>query len=60
MLNWGVLSNRIDSSIRLGLGARKLNSIILPTRDSSPPIDEILAKFNNKNVFSSLDFTSGY
>lgn len=49
-----------DGSFRLCLDARKLNTIILLTHDSSPPIDDILAKFNNKNVFSSLDFTSGY
>lgn len=73
MLNWGVIERsdapynnplvtvvKTDGSIRLCLDARKLNTIILPTRDSSPPIDEILAKFNNKNIFSSLDFTSGY
>lgn len=73
MLNWGVIERsdapynnplvtvvKSDGSIRLCLDARKLNTIILPTRDSSPPIDEILAKFNNKSIFSSLDFTSGY
>ncbi|VVC38660.1 Reverse transcriptase domain, partial [Cinara cedri] len=73
MLNWGVIERsdapynnplvtvvKPDGSIRLCLDARKLNSIILPTRDSSLPIDEILAKFNSKNVFTTLDFTSGY
>lgn len=49
-----------DGSIRLCLDARRLNTIIEPTRDSSPPIDDILAKFNNKLVFSTLDLASGY
>lgn len=73
MLEWGVIERsdapynnplvtvgKSDGSIRLCLDARKLNTIILPTRDSSPPMDEILAKFNDKHIFSSLDFTSGY
>ncbi|CAI6354299.1 unnamed protein product [Macrosiphum euphorbiae] len=51
---------KADGSIRLCLDARKLNTVILPTRDASPPIDDILAKFNNKNIFSFLDFSSGY
>lgn len=42
------------------LDARRINKIISPTRDSSPPIDDILAKFNNKYFFSTLDFASGY
>ncbi|CAI6372039.1 unnamed protein product [Macrosiphum euphorbiae] len=29
-------------------------------RDSSPPLDEVLARFGGKAMFSSLDFTSGY
>jgi len=73
MIKWGVIERsdspynnplvtvvKADGSIRLCLDARKLNTIILPTRDASPPIDEILAKFNNKSFFSSLDFSSGY
>lgn len=73
MLEWGVIERsdsaynnplvtvvKPDGSIRLCLDARKLNTIILPTRDTSPPIDEILAKFNKKSIFSSLDFVSGY
>lgn len=51
---------KTDGSIRLCLDARKLNTIILPTRDASPPIDDILAKFKNKAFFSSQDFFSGY
>lgn len=73
MLQWGVIERsdspynnplvtviKTDGSIRLCLDARKLNTIILPTRDASPPIDDILAKFDNKSFFSSLDFSSGY
>jgi len=73
MIKWGVIERsdspynnplvtviKVDGSIRLCLNARKLNTIILPTRDASPPVDEILAKFNNKSFFSSLDFSSGY
>jgi len=29
-------------------------------RDSSPPLDELLARFGGKAIFSSLDFTAGY
>ncbi|CAI6343011.1 unnamed protein product [Macrosiphum euphorbiae] len=67
MIQWGVIERsdspynnplvtviKTDGSIRLCLDARKLNTIILPTRDASPPIDDILAKFNNKSFFSSL------
>lgn len=73
MIQWGVIERsdspynnplvtviKTDGSIRLCLDARKLNTIILPTRDASPPIDDILAKFNDKCFFSSLDFSSGY
>lgn len=47
---------KANGSIRLCLDARKLNTVILSTRDASPPIDDILAKFNNKNIFSSRFF----
>jgi len=73
MIKWGVIERsdspynnplvtviKADGTLRLCLDARKLNTIILPTRDASPPIDDILAKFNNKSFFSSLDFSSGY
>lgn len=73
MLEWGVIERsdspynnpivtvlKTDGTIRLCLDARRLNTIILPTRDASPPIDDILAKFNSKSIFSSLDFVSGY
>jgi len=73
MIEWGVIERssspynnplvtvvKSDGSIRLCLDARKLNTIILPTRDASPPVDDILAKFNNKSFFSSLDFSSFY
>ncbi|CAI6376594.1 unnamed protein product [Macrosiphum euphorbiae] len=29
-------------------------------RDSSPPLDELLARFGGKAIFSSIDFTAGY
>lgn len=73
MIEWGVVERsdspynnpilsvqKPDGSMRLCLDARRLNSIISPTRDYSPPIEEILAKFNNKLYFSTLDFASGY
>lgn len=73
MIEWGVIERsdspynnplvtviKSDGSIRLCLDARKLNTLILPTRDASPPIDEILAKFHSKSYFSTLDFASGY
>jgi hypothetical protein len=73
MLQWGVIercsspySNPIicvgkaDGSVRICLDARRVNKIILPMRDSSPPLDEILARFGGKAIFSSIDFTAGY
>lgn len=73
MLDWGVIEHsdsshnnpilsvqKADGYIRLCLDARKLNSIILPTRKSSLPIDETLAKFHDKYIFSTLDFSSRY
>lgn len=73
MIDWGVIerssspySNPIlcvaksDGSVRLCLDARRINRIILPMRDSSPPLDELLARFGGKSIFSSLDFTTGY
>lgn len=66
MIEWGVIERssspynnplitivKSDGSIRLCLDTRKLSTIILPTRDASPPVDDILAKFNNKLFFSS-------
>lgn len=73
MLEWGVIercsspySNPIicvgkaDGSVRICLDARRVNKIILPMRDSSPPLDELLARFGGKTIFSSIDFTAGY
>jgi len=73
MLDWGVIERseaaynnpilsvrKPDGSIPLCLDARKLNTVIEPTRDSSPPIDDILAKFHDKKYFTTLDFISGY
>ncbi|KAF0746040.1 Integrase catalytic domain-containing protein [Aphis craccivora] len=40
-----------------------ISNLMTPTKlnhSSPPPIDDILAKFNNKSFFSSLDFSSGY
>lgn len=69
MIEWGVIERssspynnplvtvvKSDESIRLCLDARKLNTIILPTRDASPPVDDILAKFNNNFIFLLLIF----
>lgn len=73
MLDWGVIErcsspysspiicvSKADGSVRLCLDARRINKIILPMRDSSPPLDELLAKFGGKSIFTSLDFTAGY
>lgn len=73
MLKWGIIERsdsaynnpilsvqKPDGSIRPCLDARRLNSIIVPTRDYSPPIDETLANFHNKTIFSTIDFASGY
>lgn len=73
MLNWGVIERcsspyanpivcvgKPDGSVRLCLDARRINRLIVPMRDSSPPLDELLARFGGKTVFSSLDFTTGY
>lgn len=73
MLDWGVIERssspyaspiicvkKSDGSVRLCLDARRINKIIVPTRDASPPLDELLARFHGKHFFSSLDFSSGY
>lgn len=73
MLNWGVIERcsspysspiicvgKSDGSVRLCIDARRINKIILPMRDSSPPLNELLASFGGKSIFSSVDFTSGY
>lgn len=73
MLNWGVIErcsspysnlivcvNKTDGTVRLCLDDRRVNRIILPMHDSSPALDELLARFCGKSFFSSLDFTSGY
>jgi hypothetical protein len=73
MLEWGVIercsspySNPIicvgkaDGSVQLCLDARRVNKIILPMRNSSPPLDELLARFSGKAIFFSIDFTAGY
>lgn len=73
MLDWGVVercssaySNPIicvgkpDGSVRLCLDARKINRLIIPMRDTSSPLNELLAQFGGKSLFSSLDFTAGY
>lgn len=49
-----------DGSVRLCLDARRINQIIVPTRDASLPLDELLSRFHSKCYFSSLDFLSGY
>lgn len=73
MLEWGIIDRcsspygnpilcvgKADGTVRLSLDARKINKVILPMRDSSPPLDELLARFSGKTMFSSLDFMSGY
>jgi len=49
-----------DGSVRLCLDALWINKIIVPTRDASPSLDELLDSFHGKRFFSSLDFSSGY
>lgn len=73
MIDWGVIERcsspysspilcvgKADGTVRLCLDARRINKIIVPMRDSSPPLDELLAQFGGKSLFSSLDFTAGY
>lgn len=73
MLQWGVIERcpspycnpivcvaKADGSVRLCLDARRVNRVILPMRDTSPPLDELLARFGGKTIFSSLDFSAGY
>lgn len=73
MLSWGVVERcsspycnpivcvaKADGSVRLCLDARRVNRLILPMRDTSPPLDELLARFGGKTIFSSLDFSAGY
>lgn len=73
MLDWGVIERstspycspiicvgKPDGSVRLCLDARRINRVIEPMRDSSPPLDELLSRFGKKKIFSSLDFTAGY
>lgn len=73
MLDWGVIERcsspygnpiicvgKADGTVRLCLDARRINQMILPMRDSSPPLDELLARFGGKTMFSSIDFNAGY
>lgn len=73
MLSWGVIERcsspysnpilcvgKVDGSVRLCLDARRINRIILPMRDSSSPLDELLTRFGGKSLFSNIDFVSGY
>lgn len=73
MLEWGVSERssspyaspiicvkKSDGSVRLCLDARRINKLIVPTRNASPPLDELLARFHGKCFFSSLDFSSRY
>jgi hypothetical protein len=39
------------------LDARRINRIIMLMRVSSPPMDELLARFGGKSIFTSLYFT---
>lgn len=73
MLEWGVIERclspycnpvvcvgKADGTVRLCLDARRINRIIQPMRDSSAPLEELLARFGGESFFSSLDFTAGY
>uniref|UniRef100_A0A2S2NNN8 RNA-directed DNA polymerase n=1 Tax=Schizaphis graminum TaxID=13262 RepID=A0A2S2NNN8_SCHGA len=73
MLDWGVVErcsspynnpiicvNKVNGSVRLCLDARRVNQIIQPMRDTSPPMEELLAEFGGKRYFTSLDFSAGY
>jgi len=51
---------KADGSVCLCFDARRVNRLILPMRDSSPPLDELLARFGGKTIFSSLGFSAGY
>jgi len=39
-----------DGTVRLCLDARRINRVILPMRDSSPPLDELLTHFGGKSL----------
>lgn len=67
MLEWGVIERssspyaspiicikKSDGTVRLCLDARRINQLIVPTRDTSPPLDELLARFHGKTYFSIL------
>jgi len=67
MLEWGVIERssapyaspiicvkKSDGSVRLCLDARRINKIIVPTRDASPPLDEILARFHGSHFAFKL------
>lgn len=73
MYEWGVIERstsaycnpiicvgKPDGTVRLCLDARRINRIIQPMRDSSPPLNELLSRFSGKTLFSNIDFTSGY
>lgn len=73
MLEWGIIESseseysnpllvvpKKNNAVRLCLDARNLNKIIIPDRESTRPMDEILSKFNGCKCLSSLDLSSGY
>lgn len=73
MLSWGILeksdspfSNPIvvvekkDGTVRICLDARELNKILIQDRESPPPMEELLQKFDGVKFLTSLDLTCGY
>jgi len=67
MLEWGVIERssspyaspiicvkKSDGSVRLCLDARRINQLIVPTRDASPSVDVLLSRFHGKRFFLAL------
>lgn len=55
-----VIVVKADSSIRICLDARKLNSLIVPRREAPHKIEDILMKFNGTRYFTVLDLKAAF
>lgn len=60
ILNPLTVVTKEDGKIRLCLDARKVNQFTIPDHERTPPLQELLQRFNGARYITSLDLSSAY
>uniref|UniRef100_A0A2A4J5K1 RNA-directed DNA polymerase n=1 Tax=Heliothis virescens TaxID=7102 RepID=A0A2A4J5K1_HELVI len=55
-----VIIEKVDKTLRICLDPKELNKVLIRNYHLIPTLEEILAKLNNKSIFSVLDLSDGF